>query len=621
MSDGINRLISRRGALGLGFSVAVGNMSSERALSELVPQSVEALWADFDPRVDPLQTETVREWKEDGAVLRHVRFLIGTFKGTRSFMAAFYGFPVDTPSRRPGVMHIHGGGQRASLDEVKAMVAQGYASLSVNWGGREMERAQAGDANTDWGAVDPTQQNVAGYFSMAPGPKQLFEDRPHPKNCNWYLLTIGCRRGLTFLEQQPQVDPHRLGVHGLSMGGNLTMYVAGTDARVKCAVPAVGGQGWRTVAHPFAGGVEQQEHIQGDIELFRRTLSFESYAPRIRCPLFHRSATNDFHGWMDDVYRTDALIKGQPVRHAWSPHLNHRLVPEVAVSMPLWFNHFLRGGIALPETPRSTLELKPESNSPRLKVWTKASWPTARCEIFYSIDPDPRARFWRSADVLRSGDDFTAYLPLYEAGMPLFTFANVYYSLPEPLQMGQLPELRNLTIRELCISSNLHRATTEQLEAATVRVLAPRTGPFEEFAHGWRDWFRFEVDNPDYWQYWTRKITDASWRGGKDAILTITLQTRGGNRMVVVAIENEWRSYRGPRKTFVRPVTLPNLPGPQTIELAPETFRDATTGMPMTSWEQIDLLGLCADYGENSKLMSTQHTEGPAPHFFELDWA
>ena len=45
--------------------------------------------------------------------------------------------------------------------------------------------------------------------------------------------------------------------------------------------------------------------------VFRRTLSFESYAPLIKCPVLHRSATNDFHGWMDDVYRTDALIPHQ----------------------------------------------------------------------------------------------------------------------------------------------------------------------------------------------------------------------------------------------------------------------------------------------------------------------
>jgi hypothetical protein len=215
--------------------------------AEGVPQSVVDLWADFDPRKDPLEVEVIREWKEDGAVFRHVRYFIGTFKGKPARMAAVYGFPEGAKEKLPAVMHIHGGGQRGSVSEVKLLVARGYAALSVNWGGsgtgkapfNTCEKSEPGDPNTDWGAVDPSQLNVQGYSTMLPGPKQVFEDREHPKNNNWYLLTLGCRRGLTFLEQQPQVDPQRLGVHGYSMGGNLTMYVAGTDRRVKAAVPAL----------------------------------------------------------------------------------------------------------------------------------------------------------------------------------------------------------------------------------------------------------------------------------------------------------------------------------------------------------------------------------------------
>ena len=380
------------------------------------PQSVTELWADFDPRKDPLETEIIREWKEDGGVFRHVRYLIGNFKGKPARMAAIYGFPEGAKEKLPAVMHIHGGGQRAFLSEVKLLVGRGYAALSVNWGGdgdgqppfNSVEGAQPGDPNTDWGAVDPTQLNVPGYNTVLPGPKQFFEDREHPKNNNWYLLTLGCRRGLTFLEQQPEVDARRLGVHGFSMGGNLTMYVAGSDDRVKAAVPGVGGQGFRWQPHEFIGGMAQQEHVKGDVEMFRRTLSFDSYAVLIQCPVLHRSGTNDFHGWMDDVYRTNSLITNQPTRYSWSPHLNHRLIPEVAVAMPLWFDHFLKGGPALPETPASELVLQTGDHIPLFLVAPdQKRLPVARVEIYYSIDPDPRARFWRSANVERKGDVFS----------------------------------------------------------------------------------------------------------------------------------------------------------------------------------------------------------------------
>ena len=138
--------------------------------AEGAPQSVQELWADFDPRKDPIEAEVIREWKEDGGVFRHVRYLIGTFKGKPARMVAIYGFP-EGAKKLPAVMHIHGGGQRAFLPEVKFLVARGYAALSLNWGGsgngtppfNSPDGAQPGDPNTDWGAVDPSQLNVPGY--------------------------------------------------------------------------------------------------------------------------------------------------------------------------------------------------------------------------------------------------------------------------------------------------------------------------------------------------------------------------------------------------------------------------------------------------------------------------
>ena len=112
-----------------------------------VPQNVTELWEGYDPRTEPLRTEVVREWKEDGVIVRYVRYFIGSFKGKPAWMAAFYAFPKGAKDL-PGVLHMHGGGQRASLHLVKYHAKRGYAALSVNWGGRPMEAAELGEANT-----------------------------------------------------------------------------------------------------------------------------------------------------------------------------------------------------------------------------------------------------------------------------------------------------------------------------------------------------------------------------------------------------------------------------------------------------------------------------------------
>jgi dienelactone hydrolase len=581
-----------------------------------VPQSVTELWADFDPRTDPLEVTVVRQWKEDGDVYRYVRYLIGSFRGRPARMAAFYGFPAAAQGKVPAVMHMHGGGQRASLEEVKTYVRRGYAALSVNWGGREMENAQPGDPNTDWGAVDPTQHNVPGYFNLLPGDKSLV-DRESPKNCNWYLLTIGCRRGITFLEQQPEVDAQRIGIYGHSMGGNLTMYVAGTDARVKVAAPSVGGQGWRTEPHEMLGGKCQQENIRGDQALFTRTLGFEHYAPLIRCPVLHLSGTNDFHGWMDDVYRTNARILNQPLRYAFSPHLNHRFIPEVAVTRPLWLDQFLKDGPALPATLQSAWQLKTADGVPVVRVTPdRAALPVVRVDIYYSIDPDPRARFWRDAGATRSGDTWEAKLPVLTTDEPLYAFANVYHTLPHAESLPHLPK-----IAELCLSTLLHSASAAELRAAGVRSTDQPSLLIDDFARGWHDWYRLNADHKPLWQNWTRKVTDPKWRGPDGAALRLTLTLPEANRLTFVAVENEWRSYRGRKRVFVCDRDIAGRAEPQTIALQAADFKDANGNSP-ANWQQLDQLGICAHYEERGlkRPASPATWHGELPKFHRLEW-
>ena len=53
------------------------------------------------------------------------------------------------------------------------------------------------------------------------------------------------RNSMTFLQQQPQVDPERIGLYGTSFGGSNVAYTAAVDERAKCivAVAAATGNG------------------------------------------------------------------------------------------------------------------------------------------------------------------------------------------------------------------------------------------------------------------------------------------------------------------------------------------------------------------------------------------
>ena len=588
------------------FSVAV-------VADDNVPLTVAELWDDVDVESEPLEVHVVRQWDEDDIRLQYVLYRIGSFKGQQATMAAFFGFPKNA-EKLPGLLHLHGGGQRAFLHEVRYYARRGYACLSINWGGREMETAKPTDPNTDWGAVDPTQKNVPGYGNLKPGTLYLdpFES---PRNNNWFLLTYGARRGLTFLENQPQVDKQRLGVYGHSMGGNLTMYVAGTDNRIKVAAPSVGGQGFRTFPLPLLPE-QSPRRINGDVGLFRATLGFQSYAPRVTAPLLWLSGTNDFHQFMDDTYRTAELMPGK-VRFSFAPHLNHRFTDAFAVTRPLWLDEHLKGSFRFPESPNSKLTLAGEGGIPRLEIKPDLSKNIDRVELFYSIDPDPQARFWRTAKATSMpGNIWSAPLPVLSKELPLFAFANVHYKLtkPQAIQFSKPAET-------FAISSKLHTASSDELKTNQVKATDKPSRLIDDFSNGFRDWYLLSENNPHHWQYWTRKINDPKWRGPKNSQLAFEIKTAKPNAMVVMITENFFRSYRGKKREWLAEIVLPGGADWHPVTLRPSKFKSLDGKKSLGSWDHADLLGFRAFLQVGDQVRGTRKWSGVQPELRQLRWS
>lgn len=586
-------------------------LGSDVAVAQDHPKTVEALFSEFDPQKAPLETKIVRAWEKDGIVYRYVTFTIGTFKDKPARMAGFFGFPKGAKNL-PGLLHLHGGGQRAFLHEVEFYSKRGYACLSINWGGREMEGAKLNDASTDWGAVDPTQKNVPGYFNLKPGDKYL-DPVDSPRNNNWYLLTLGSRRGLTFLEQQPEVDADHLGVYGHSMGGNLTVFVAGTDDRVKVAAPSVGGSGFRTYPWPLLPQ-HKPRAPNGDLTLFRATLAFQSYSPLIKAPTLWLGATNDFHGIMDDTYSTGELIPHENVRYSFTPHMNHRFTPEFAVTRPLWIDKHLKESFEFPTTPKSKLLISTDDQIPVLQVTPDSTMPVERIHVLYSIDPDPQARFWRTAEAERKDDMWFAKLPVMSVKQPLFAFANVHYRLDK----SEIASFAQPT-ESFAISSMLHTATQKQMQNATVKATDKSSLLIDDFSHGWQDWYLLSGGNPHHWEYSTRKINDSKWRGEDGFQLAFDVQADKPNELVVVVTENFFRSYRGRSQLYIAVVKLNGGKEAQTVMLEPQDLK-TSDGIALDSWKSLDLLSFRAYYDKGEKLLGSKQWAGPQPKFQILRW-
>ena len=450
-----------------------------------VPQNVVDLWKDVDARKDALETKVVKEWRENGMVCRYVIFKVGTFKGADSRIAAFYTFP-EGAKKAPAFVWAHGGGQRADRERGRYFAKQGYATVDINWGGREM--VEGIKENTDWGNVDPSQGPQFYPKAFRAGKSNLLPDEHtidslvSPRNGNWFLLTYAGRRAITFLEQQTEVDPEKIGFTGYSMGGNITSYVA-IDSRLKAVVPMVGGTGF--ISSEFPGITHNRPSAapySGHAELFANTMESQSYYPLVKVPVLVLTASDDFHGIVERAYTCMDLLPHKDWRVSLKMHYSHNLGSEQWIMINQWFDKYLKGEpINIPKTAESSLALKPETHAAVFTVKPDQPGQLKALDIYYSYDPNPQSRFWKLASsVQHEGDTWSANLPLH-SGLPLFIFANCTYPLgTERESFDGRTSTYTITSRE-----QVHLPTEWKLE--NLKSLATSDEFLPSFERGWGD--------------------------------------------------------------------------------------------------------------------------------------
>lgn len=481
-----------------------------------VPQSVTDLWAGYDATREPLDVQVVKEWDADGVITRYVTFKVGTFKGADARIAAYYSFPRNG-QRNAAFVWSHGGGQRAERGRSVYFAKQGFATVDINWLGRPMEPDI--EVNTDWGMVDPTQGPRFYSKALRDGWKRnLLPDEysidpvPSPRNANWFLLTVAARRAITFLEQQPEVDPQRIGFAGFSMGGTITSMTA-IDSRLKAVAPFVGGTGFLHVDFPGVEGSSIRQHFQ-NLELYAGTIDPAAYWPLVQCPVMFISSTNDFHAAFERIYQSMALLPHDLWRVSTNIHQNHGPGPEQWVLLNLWFNQYLKGiDQNVPETPPSMFQV--DGRSATFVVTPSQQDRLVNTEIYFSYDPNAVTRFWQRAETNHSGNEWSVELPIYE-GLPLYVFALCRYRLDH-----SIPLEREETAT-FVLNSQEHSHVPDSVRLDTLSSLPKTRAVFEDFSDGIQDW-----STRDQRTIRTYKFQSPDLERASDKKLSLTIDPQG----------------------------------------------------------------------------------------------
>src|SRR4051812_7923899 len=151
------------------------------------------VWDAYDPNALSLDVESLKSWTEGEAHYEKLRFTSEVADGVKVRVFALRGAPAIGERPLPGILHIHGGGQTASLDWVRFWCKRGYVAVSYDFCGPWADRREV----TDWGPL--AHCNMA----QAHGGYQV---DPTPRSSSWYHWTMAARRALSLLAEHPQVD-------------------------------------------------------------------------------------------------------------------------------------------------------------------------------------------------------------------------------------------------------------------------------------------------------------------------------------------------------------------------------------------------------------------------------
>jgi hypothetical protein len=449
---------------------------------------------------------------------------------------------------------------------------------------------------TDWGKLDathPPQRNKSNHFAGPLTPDDFTLDPVEsPRNSNWFLVLLAARRGLTFLEQQPEVDPKKLGAFGHSMGGKLSTDLSGIDKRIRAAAPSCGGSGdLLDTDTDVPGGVRSTPS-----KLVYNCVSDTAYIPRITCPILWVSPTNDFHAAIENMAWNWRNVPDAQLGLSITPHMNHLHTNEHALTQFLWFEQYLKGALTLPKTPKIEMNLKTADGIPTVTITPDRPADVKSVSIYYSIDPHTLTRFWRSASAQRVGDQWKASCPVMSPAQPIFAYADVLYDTPEKYRkVANSPNSGNSDLYAL--SSRVVFATAAQLEAAGVKPVDKVDRMIDDGSRGWADWFMSNWDHPPLWRASTRKLKDPKWQGPDGARLVFEIKPQADSTLVVNITTNSWSAFL-PGKTAVDYAAVRELKGSpdwQTVSVGLEDLlpTNPKISAPLANWQMVTDFSIC----------------------------
>jgi dienelactone hydrolase len=204
-------------------------------------------------------------------------------KPTRAF--AYLGLPENAETGKvPGIVLVHGGDGTAFAAWVKLWTGRGYAAIAMDTCGN----VPLDDPNDKTRSIPRPQRHEWG----GPAGWGGFDQMDEPERDQWPYHAVGnVLLAHSLLRAQPEVDPERIGITGISWGGFLACISGGIDPRF-CFAASVYGCGFLEEDPWFASEFERMGKVMAAAWTAR--WDPQHYLPQARMPFLWVTGTNDF---------------------------------------------------------------------------------------------------------------------------------------------------------------------------------------------------------------------------------------------------------------------------------------------------------------------------------------
>jgi len=569
-----------------------------------VPQTLPAMWKGYDESYDknnPLETKILKTWETpEGIVANWVQITVGTFQGEKAIICGFWTYPKGGKNL-PAILNTNGGGQGASLGAALYYSYLGYACFNPNNDKTEKLIHQpeiVGLQNTDWGALDDELHN--GKEMAFNATDQTIDAVPSPRNSRNFLRHMAARRVITFMTEQPQVNPKKIGIAGFSTGGSSTVCES-IDPRVTAAVPHCGGCGGKMDVDKIITGNASSLNPEFEKSYGKVYREFDEggFWKYMKAPVLLLAASNDFHcpDW-NSVQAIQAVPAGVDKRYVLGANYNHASPPEVLVADYLWFQDKLKGEFKFPETPKGELLLQQPDGIPIFKVTLpKTELKFKHIDMFYTDGRNPLHRFWITGKPSKNADGtWQIKCPAFYADEPLFAFANAVYEIA-PIKAPHTPYNG---LSEMAVSSNYSWAWPENLQAAKVKPQATSNRLIDDFSNGGRDWLGGNLNSGEMWSITTRKVSSPFFMGPKGGELVFEINSPEAGAKVVVEVQRAFLDPNTRKDTFYGFFDLP-VQGWNTVHVKASDLHNPY-GWQLDDWHKLNTLALRAPQGVKERL-------------------